>query len=297
MNEQAPLLEMRGITLDYRRQVLFRKSSTRVLDQVDLTIGRGETVGLVGESGSGKTSLARVALGLVAPTDGSVLFDGTDITHHSHRARRALSSRLQAVFQDPYSSLNPTRRVGASIAEPLLNDRTLTREEINSRVSDILARVGLPRDAANRFPAQFSGGQRQRIAIARALVVRPELVICDEAVSALDLSVSAQILNLLAELQETLGVSYLFIAHDLAVVRFLSQRIAVMQAGRIVEVGAAQRVYDAPSHEYTRTLLAAIPNPDPRGAQSPRSGHPSGATRPSGRVIETAVSKPSGGTR
>jgi ABC-type glutathione transport system ATPase component len=258
----TPLLQMRGITLDYGHGLV--RKPFRALHDVDLEIARGQTVGLVGESGSGKTSLGRIALGLQSPTAGSVHFDGEDITHAGRGRRRALATDLQAVFQDPYSSLNPTRRIGASVAEPLLRHRgELSAAQIDARVAGMLRRVGLSDDAATRYPGHFSGGQRQRIAIARALIVSPKLVVCDEPVSALDLSVQAQVLNLLAELQESLGVSYLFIAHDLAVVRFLCHRIVVLRAGRVVESGAADQVYGAPRHAYTRELLAAIPSPNP----------------------------------
>ena len=258
----GPLLQLRGITLDYGRG--FRRQPFRALEGVDLEVGRGETVGLVGESGSGKSSLGRIVLGLQEPTAGSVHFDGADITRVDRRRRRALARDLQAVFQDPYSSLNPTRRIGLSVAEPLLQCRgELTRAEIDARVAEMLLRIGLDADAARRFPRHFSGGQRQRIAIARALIVSPKLVVCDEPVTALDLSVQAQILNLLAELQETLKLSYLFIAHDLSVVRFLCQRVVVLCAGRVVEAGVVGDVFDAPGHPYTRELLAAVPRANP----------------------------------
>jgi peptide/nickel transport system ATP-binding protein len=260
--DEQPLLSTRGIILDYPQGL--RRKPVRVLHGIDIDIAAGETLGLVGESGSGKSSLAKIVLGFQPPTAGEVRFRGRDITNAGRRERRALSSYIQAVFQDPYSSLNPTRRVGASIAEPLRQQSpSLSRREIAAHVQDMLVRVGLPPDAADRYPAHFSGGQRQRIAIARALIIKPALVVCDEPVSALDLSVQAQILNLLADLQESMKLSYLFIAHDLAVVRFLSHRMAVMHDGRIVETGTAERVYRAPSHPYTRQLLAASPDPDP----------------------------------
>ncbi|MEU9949808.1 ATP-binding cassette domain-containing protein [Streptomyces sp. NPDC047939] len=265
MTPGEPLLSARGIVLDYAQGV--RRKPTRVLHGVDIEIAPGETLGLVGESGSGKSSLANIVLGFRPPTEGHIRFRGRDITGIGRRERRTLSSEIQAVFQDPYSSLNPTRRVGTSIAEPLLRQSSsLSRWDVTARVQDMLVRVGLPPDAADRYPAHFSGGQRQRIAIARALIINPSLVICDEPVSALDLSVQAQVLNLLAELQESMGLSYLFIAHDLAVVRFLSHRMAVMHKGRIVETGPAERVYSAPADPYTQRLLAAVPDPDPDNA-------------------------------
>jgi peptide/nickel transport system ATP-binding protein len=264
---EQPLLSTRGIVLDYPQGL--RRKPVRVLHGIDIDIAPGETLGLVGESGSGKSSLAKIVLGFQPPTAGEVRFRGRDITRAGRRERRALSSQIQAVFQDPYSSLNPTRRVGASIAEPLRQQSSpLSRKEVAAHVQDMLVRVGLPPDAADRYPAHFSGGQRQRIAIARALIIKPALVVCDEPVSALDLSVQAQILNLLADLQESMRLSYLFIAHDLAVVRFLSHRMAVMHNGRIVETGPAERVYSAPADPYTRQLLAASPDPDPDHAPS-----------------------------
>ncbi|MFJ9085517.1 ATP-binding cassette domain-containing protein [Streptomyces sp. NPDC102384] len=264
-----PLLSAHGIVLDYPQGL--RRKPARVLQGVDIDIAEGETLGLVGESGSGKSSLANLVLGFRPPTEGRIHFRGRDITQAGRRERRALSAEIQAVFQDPYSSLNPTRRVGTSIAEPLLlQSSSLSRREVAARVRDMLVRVGLPPDAAERYPAHFSGGQRQRIAIARALIINPSLVICDEPVSALDLSVQAQILNLLAELQESMGLSYLFIAHDLAVVRFLSHRMAVMHQGRIVETGPSERVYSAPSDPYTRQLLSSVPDPDPDRAATRR---------------------------
>lgn len=258
--ENLPVLQLNDITLDYGSG----KRAKRVLHGVSLTVGRGETLGLVGESGSGKTSIAKIVLGLQKPTSGAITFQGHDLVAANRPTRRLLSSRLQVVFQDPYSSLNPTRRIGASIAEPLsFGFPNLTRSEVAAKVADMLEKVGLPADAASRYPSQFSGGQRQRIGIARALIVSPDLVVCDEPVSALDLSVQAQILNLLAELQEQTGVSYLFIAHDLSVVQFLSHRVAVMEQGRIVETGTVEQVYGAPQSGYTQRLLNAIPNPEP----------------------------------
>jgi peptide/nickel transport system ATP-binding protein len=278
MTTPAPLLAMREITLDYGQGIV--RKPFRALHGIDLDVRPRETVGLVGESGSGKTSLARVLLGLQRPTSGSIHFDGEDITRASRRRRRTLSADIQAVFQDPHSSLNPTRRVGASIAEPLTVRRgDLTARQIREQVAAMLGRVGLPEEAATRYPGHFSGGQRQRIAIARALIVSPKLVVLDEPVSALDLSVQAQVLNLLAELQESLGLSYLFIAHDLAVVRFLSHRIVVMREGRVVESGAADQVYSAPRHDYTKQLLASIPSPDPDDRPAAFSAPPVGPAR------------------
>lgn len=239
------------------------KPAVRAVDDVTLSVATDETVGVVGESGSGKTTLGRAILGLVPVAGGRVSFDGEDITEADQERRRALSGQMQVVFQDPYSSLNPTRTVGQTLAETLRVQRDLPAAELDRAVVEMLERVGLPADAGRRYPGNFSGGQRQRIAIARALIVRPRLVICDEPVSALDLSVQAQVLNLLRELQREMRVSYLFIAHDLDVVRHLSDRIVVLYRGQVMEEGDAETVCDRPAHPYTRALLDAAPVPDP----------------------------------
>ena len=254
-------LDVRDLSVEFRQGR--RRPPLRAVDGVSLEIGAGETLGLVGESGSGKSTIGRAILGLTPVASGSVSFDGQDITRAGPRRRRALSSRMQVVFQDPYSSLNPTRTIGQTLAEPLLVHRDLDRTQTGAQVRAMLDRVGLPADTADRYPGQFSGGQRQRIAIARALMLSPELVICDEPVSALDLSIQAQVMNLLDELQRELHLSYLFIAHDLAVVRHLSHRIVVLYRGQVMESGPAAQVYTRPAHPYTRALLAAAPVPDP----------------------------------
>jgi oligopeptide/dipeptide ABC transporter ATP-binding protein len=256
-----PLLELREVVVEFSRGR--GQPPLRAVDGVDLTVGVRETVGLVGESGSGKSTLGRAILGLTGVTEGTISFAGADITEAGHRERRRLSQELQVIFQDPYSSLNPTRTIGQTLAEAMRAQSGATREQVASRVREMLERVGLPAQAASRYPAQFSGGQRQRIAIARALMCQPRLVICDEPVSALDLSVQAQVLNLLRELQRDLELSYLFIAHDLAVVRYLSQRIVVLYHGAIMEQGDADVVSSAPAHPYTRALLDAAPVADP----------------------------------
>lgn len=255
------LLQVRGLTVRYDRGR--RRPPLTALDGVDLTIPSGRTVSLVGESGSGKSTVGNVILGLVRPTDGRVRFDGEDITAADARRRRRLTEDIQVVFQNPYGSLNPSRTVGQALAEPLLAHRDLDRGQVRARVAAGLSRVGLDPDAAGRRPGRFSGGQLQRIAIARALMLSPRLVICDEAVSALDLSVQAQILNLLRDLQRDLGLSYLFISHDLAVVRHVSHRVTVLHRGRVVEDGTVDEVCDRPRHPYTRALLDAAPVPDP----------------------------------
>lgn len=252
---------MQSLSVDLRSRAGGPK--LRAVDDVSFDIGAGETLGLVGQSGSGKSTIGRALLGLVPIANGAVTFDGVDVTHAGFKQRRALSSRIQVVFQDPYSSLNPARKIGLTLAEPLRVRGSIDKTEKRELVRSALERVGLPAEAANRYPAHFSGGQRQRIAIARALILSPRLVILDEPVSALDLSVQAQILNLLATLQKEVGLSYLFISHDLAVVRYLSQHIAVLKGGHIVEYGSADDLYRRPAHPYTRALLAAAPVPDP----------------------------------
>ncbi|GGN20487.1 oligopeptide/dipeptide ABC transporter ATP-binding protein [Streptomyces fuscichromogenes] len=259
---EAALLRVRGLDVTYRRARL-RGGDVHAVRGVDLTVGRGETVGLVGESGSGKSTIGSAVLGLVPATGGGIEFDGADITHATRTDRRLLARRMQVVFQDPYGSMNPAHTVGDTLAEALRHNLGLPADEIHERVLRALDDVGLPPGAAHRYPAAFSGGQRQRIAIARALVMEPDFIVCDEAVSALDLSVQAQVLNLLARLKRDRGLSYLFISHDLAVVRYLSDTIVVLYAGRVVERGPAALVADHPSHPYTRALLAAAPVPDP----------------------------------
>ncbi len=235
----------------------------RAVDDVSLTIRRGETLGLVGESGCGKSTVGRTILRLYNPTEGRIVFDGQDLSKLSENELRPLRRRMQMVFQDPFASLNPRHSVGRIVGEPIRTHHLLNRQETSRRVRELLGTVGLPPDAAGRYPHEFSGGQRQRIGLARAIAVNPDFVVADEPVSALDVSIQAQIINLLEQLQEEFDLTYLFIAHDLAVVRHISDRIAVMYLGWIVEVSPADELYDNPLHPYTISLLSAVPIPDP----------------------------------
>jgi oligopeptide/dipeptide ABC transporter ATP-binding protein len=259
--DAGPVLDVKNLVVRYGRPGR-KNMAAPAVNGVSFTVGRGETVGLVGESGSGKTTIGKAILGLQAATDGTISYDGRDITHASVRERRALGSELRAVFQDPYSSLNPRLTIGATLAEPL-RIRGVSREDADLRARAMLEKVGLPADAADRFPRQFSGGQRQRIAVARALICEPSLVVCDEPVSALDLSTQAQVLNLLADLRTENDLSYLFIAHDIAVVSFLAQRVIVLYRGEIMESGPSREVTETPRHPFTRALVAASPVPRP----------------------------------
>jgi ABC-type oligopeptide transport system ATPase subunit len=242
-----------------------RKAEVRAVDDVSLDIEAGETLGLVGESGSGKSTLGRLALRLIEPTSGNVRFDGHDLLRASHSELRHLRRHMQIIFQDPFSSLDPRMRVEDLVAEPLLihngstGEGAHTQRAIKAQVTDLLKAVGLDSSAMPRFPHEFSGGQRQRIVIARALALRPKFIVCDEPVSALDVSVGAQIVNLLAQLQHDFGLTYLFISHSMPVVRYLSTRIAVMYRGKIVEINSTDKITQDPLHPYTKTLLAATP--------------------------------------
>jgi len=264
----------------------------RAVDEISLRILPGETLGLVGESGCGKSTLGRLLLRLIEPTGGNILFDGSEITGLGRGALRQVRRSMQIVFQDPYGALNPRMTVEDIIAEPLVIHGTRSGPETRQKVADMLGRVGLPMRALDRFPHEFSGGQRQRIGIARALILHPRFVVCDEAVSALDVSVQAQIVNLLQDLQREMGLTYLFIAHDLSVVRHISDRVAVMYLGKVVEVAQKHAIYAAPLHPYTQALIAAVPASHPadrsRGKRVRIAGDiPSAFNPPSGCRFHT----------
>lgn len=255
------LLDVKDVVVEYPLKG-FRKEPFRALKGVSLDIRPGETVGLVGESGSGKTTLGRAVLGLAPVTGGSIKYRGQEISKASRALRKELSHEIQVVFQDPYTSLNPSMTIEQILTEPL-TVRKVERQAANKRVAELLDQVRLPHGAAHRLPREFSGGQRQRVAIARALALDPKLIVCDEPVSALDLSTQARVMELFIEIQERTGVAYLFVSHDLAVVRHLSHRVAVMYHGEIVEWGDGEQVTGAPEHPYTQRLFMAAPIPDP----------------------------------
>jgi oligopeptide transport system ATP-binding protein len=272
MRRSEALLDVRGLVKLFptRQGALSARAArlVRAIDGIDFQIHVGETLGLVGESGSGKSTTGYCVLQLIRPTAGEVIFEGRDLARLRGTELRRSRREMQIVFQDPYSSLDPRMTVERIISEPLEVHGIDTRRGRRQRVRRLLELVGLEPQHAKRFPHEFSGGQRQRVGVARALALEPKLVICDEPVSALDVSIQAQILNLLKDLQRDLGLAYLFISHDLAVVRTMSDTIAVMNAGKIVELGPAEEVYIRPRHEYTRTLLASVPVPDPRLTRS-----------------------------
>ena len=265
---QEPLLRVEDLKVHFpvMQGVLIKKQVAKVhaVDGVSFTLGRGETLGLVGESGCGKSTTGLAVLRMLGVTSGRIEFEGVDITHHDKTQMRPLRRRLQMVYQDPYGSLNPRMKVSDIIGEPLVvHGLTGDPAEYADRIAQLMRTVGLLPDMADRYPHEFSGGQRQRIGIARALALEPSLLICDEPVSALDVSIQAQVVNVLQELQERMGLAYLFIAHDLAVVRHLSHRVAVMYLGRIVEIAPRDELYRAPLHPYTQALLSAVPVADP----------------------------------
>ena len=262
----SPILETRSLGKRFSIGTRFSaagKRTVHAVDNVSLTVRRGETVGLVGESGCGKSTLARCLVRLYDISDGELLFEGEDITSKSLSELRPLRRRLQMVFQDPSASLNPRRRVGDLVAEPLRIHGKLSSREITTRVAELFDLVGLLPDHVMRYPHEFSGGQRQRIGIARAIAPEPKLIVADEPVSALDVSIQAQIINLLEELQAEFGLTYLFVAHDLSVVRHISDRVAVMYLGKVMEITDRKSLYQDPQHPYTKALLSAVPIPDP----------------------------------
>jgi oligopeptide transport system ATP-binding protein len=298
--DTKPLLEVRGLRMHFpvtEGMVINRKvGEVKAVDGVDFTVRRGETLGLVGESGCGKTTTGRCILRLERPTAGEILYDGVDIAKLERKALVELRRRIQVIFQDPYSSLNPRMKVGEIIAEPIMVhgiERDAARRA--ARVRELLSVCGLDPKFADRYPHEMSGGQRQRVGIARALAMEPEFIVCDEAVSALDVSIQAQVINLLEDLRERFGLTYLFIAHDLSVVRHLCQRVAVMYLGRVVELAACDELFDHPLHPYTQALLAAVPVPDPsveaeRRFQPVKGEVPSPMNPPSGCVFHPRCS-------
>ncbi len=266
-NGDAPLLDVRNLVMHFplTKGIIFQKQvgAVQAVDGISLSVKRGETLGLVGESGCGKSTTGRAILQLYKPTSGEVIFDGKDLTQLGGGDMRKMRRHLQMIFQDPYASLNPRMTVGSIVSEPMQIHDLVPKKDRNQRVQELLQTVGLNPYFANRYPHEFSGGQRQRIGIARALAANPDFIVCDEPVSALDVSIQAQIVNLLEELQDNLGLTYLFIAHDLSVVRHISDRVAVMYLGKIVELADRNDLYEQPLHPYTQALLSAVPIPDP----------------------------------
>ena len=284
----TPLLKVDHLSKEFvvERTVFGRPVKTvRAVDDVSLEIGKGETLALVGESGCGKSTLGRLIMRLVDPSSGTITLTGQDITSLSDRSLKPVRRRVQLIFQDPCASLNPRMTVGQMVAEPLMLHDIVPAAKRTERVKELLQAVGLSAQHINRYPHEFSGGQRQRIVIARALAAEPELIVCDEPVSALDVSIRSQVLNLLADLQKQFGFSYLFISHDLSVVRHIADRVAVMYLGRIVEIGATEDVFGDPRHPYTRALIASIPVPNPGWRET---------TRPLEGDLPSPINPPSG---
>ncbi|XKO56941.1 ABC transporter ATP-binding protein [Lysinibacillus fusiformis] len=262
MTEKEVLLEINHLKAYFpvkRKSMKEEKKMVKAVDDISIEIYRGETLGIVGESGSGKSTFGRTILKLVEPTAGEVLYKGQPIQHLKGNKLQSYRNQMQMIFQDPFASLNPRMRIGAIIEEPMKLQLTLTKEQRKERVKELLQKVGLPEDAMHKFPHEFSGGQRQRIGIARALAIRPEFIIADEPVSALDVSVQSQVLNLMMDLQDEFQLTYLFISHDLSVVKHISDRVAVLYLGRVVEIGTKKGLYAHPLHPYTQALLSAIP--------------------------------------
>jgi oligopeptide/dipeptide ABC transporter ATP-binding protein len=291
----APLIELRDVQKHFpiTRGIIFQRKvgAVKAVDGVSLEIQQGETLGIVGETGCGKSTTARLMMRLMAPTGGSILFDGEDIANRSGESLKALRRQMQMIFQDPYSSLNPRRRVGSIIAEPFAIHGLYEAEgERKRKVEELMDRVGLNPEHFNRYPYEFSGGQRQRIGVARAIALEPKVLVADEPVSALDVSIQAQVLNLLLELQREMGLTLIFIAHDLSVVRHMCDRVAVMYLGKIVEMAPRQQIFTAPKHPYTRALLSAVPVPEPGADRHPiilKGDVPSPINPPSGCRFHT----------
>ncbi|MFZ2464419.1 MAG: dipeptide ABC transporter ATP-binding protein [Caldibacillus thermoamylovorans] len=292
-NRFKTLLEVKNLKTYYPvKGGFFRRTvaNVKAVDDVSFEIKKGETLGLVGESGCGKSTTGRTILRLINPTDGQIIFDGKDITNIQGRALREARKDFQMVFQDPYASLNPMQMIGDIVSEPLKNFGKSNKKALKEEVMDLLNRVGLPEDAYEKYAHEFSGGQRQRIGIARALALKPKLIVADEPVSALDVSVQSQVLNLLKELQKDFGLTYLFIAHDLSVVKHMSDRIGVMYLGNIVEIADRNSIYNEPLHPYTQALISAIPEPDPRKSKERivlKGDVPSPVNPPSGCPFHT----------
>ncbi|MGI6853748.1 ABC transporter ATP-binding protein [Mesorhizobium sp. 1B3] len=282
------LLDVRNISKQFTvsRGVSGGSATVHAVDDVSFSIARGETLGLVGESGCGKSTVGKMIVRLLEPNAGKILLEGTDIAHVSHRIMRPLRRKVQMIFQDPNGSLDPRQRAGDLVEEPLIVHGLGTASERRAKVADLFARVGLRADQMGNVPSKFSGGQRQRLAIARALALNPSLIVADEPVSALDVSIQAQVVNLMSDIQKEFGLAYLFVAHDLGVVQHISNRVAVMYLGRIVEIGDTGAIYHRPSHPYTRTLMDAVPRPDPARRHSrirvPRGEVPSPLDPPPG---------------
>lgn len=294
MSAEQPFLSVRGLSKRFPVSSGWfsrKKAFVHAVNEVSFELKDGETLGLVGESGCGKSTLGRSLLRLIEPDAGGVFFRGENILHADARRMRALRREMQLVFQDPFSSLNPRMNVGEILSEPFLIHKVSSGAELKSKVMDLLRHVGLPEEAVVRYPHEFSGGQRQRIGIARALALRPKLLVLDEPVSALDVSIQSQILNLLCDLRDSFSLSYIFIAHDLAVIEHISDRVGVMYLGHLVELAPSAAIYSRPAHPYTKALLASIPRPDPENAGPRRQilagDVPSPVNPPSGCVFRT----------
>ncbi|MCY9546458.1 ABC transporter ATP-binding protein [Lysinibacillus xylanilyticus] len=293
MTKKEVLLEINHLKAYFpvrRKSMKEEKKVIKAVDDISLEIFRGETLGIVGESGSGKSTFGRTILKLVEPTEGEILYNGQPIQQLKGSKLQTYRNQMQMIFQDPFASLNPRMRIGTIIEEPMKLQLTLTKEQRKERVKELLQKVGLPEDAMQKFPHEFSGGQRQRIGIARALAIHPEFIIADEPVSALDVSVQSQVLNLMMDLQDEFHLTYLFISHDLSVVKHISDRVAVLYLGRVVEIGAKKELYENPLHPYTKALLSAIPviNFDQPKQEIPLQGElPSPMNPPVGCVFHT----------